>query len=243
MGDCKGAMENKVEIYEMFLKKCDNICCSKYLMSSNAINSLLQFMPKFSCVMEFVSKCNQGENYKQLVSQSGEGNVFKMPKSKKKIVALVTGLLFDIDQMNIDINSFLIRYFYSADDEFGYQAFCKVIVRPYAEAFGMMLENFEEEDDIEKLENNLPIADKKISEQVFPLVNSLKDCVLADSKLANNKRNDCLTMLEGLEYAFELGSAKMINVVFVGLKSVFAGYKNGNSFMLTIEELLKLYSI
>lgn len=237
-----GQNENKGETYSIFLRRCDEICNAKFIMSCSKINSLLQYMPTSECIMEFVASCNQGESYKQLYSLSSQGNVFKLPKSRKKIVCVVTGLLFDIDQMNIDFNVFLRRYFYADDLEESFKAFCSVIMHSYEKAFLMMLENFDDESS-ERLEDGFASVDKAINEQVFPLLTAFKDCVMSDGKLVDLNRKDAMTLLDGLVYAFELGNAKVVLALWVGLKNFMRDYKNGASYLSSLEKMLSMFNI
>lgn len=236
-------MEDKQNIYKMFLKRCEDVCNAKFIISCNMINRLLQFMPNFSCIMQFIARCNQGENYRLLLDNASGGNIFKLPSSNKKIVALVTGLLFDIDQMNIDFNSFLIRYYFSEDYEDSYKAFCNSVIKPYAKAFGIMLEDDIDDKEEEKLSEGQIISDKAIQEQLFPLINSIREHVFSDSKLSNAKKDDLLNILEGFIYAFELQNAKMVKTIWLGIKYAFNGYKDISVHLESINNMLQLYDI
>ncbi len=230
--------------YNTFEKKCNDIVHSNFIMSSNYIMSLLRLVAQTPVLMEFVAKCNQGLSYKEEFDLAASGASFRLPTSNKRIVSLVTGMLFEIDQNSINLNSFLIKYFGTTDYEEGYKMFCKSVIEPYCEAFKMILDDEIEEDNTRDVSAVKDVAlSDNIKEQIFPYISAMNEVVVSDHNLKEKKRKDYLTMLEGFYYAIEISNAKMIQVVWIGLQSVVESYRPLKSYIKSLQSILLAFDI
>lgn len=235
-------MQDNQQILNQFREKCNVVCKSQFIMSNFAINSMLKFVASQAPLMEFIAKCNQGLNYKELFDESCKKNILKMPKSQKRIVALVTGILFDIDRGEIDLNIFLNRFFDNGETERNYINFCRTIIIPYCNAFDNLGKEVEDEVyDTSQADNC--VVSKCLKEQVLPMIEDLKEQIISDPILNEVKRKDYLAMLEGLYYAFELSSAKMIKAMWLGIKYSIIAYKPAGSYLLSIQQFMDMYII
>ena len=235
--------ENVGQAYNIFRQKCQAIIDSQYLMSSSQIMGLLRYLAGTPCIMEFLAKCNQGLDYRTEFNEAASGVTFKLPQSKKRIVTLVTGMLFDIDRQTLNFTSFLIKFYGNPDDyEESYRLFCKSVLVPYMDAFGMILKDeVEEENDISPDKSG--IIDESVKEQIYPYISAVKELVVQDSTLKDKKRQEFLTMLDGFHYVIEIFNCKMIEVVWIGLKSVMSSYRPVQSFIKSLESILSAFAI
>lgn len=231
------------QAYQIFSMRCHEIIASKYVMSGNYIMRLLRYVASTPCLIDFVAKCNQGFNYRDEFELASSGASFRLPSSKKKIVALVTGMLFEIDRNQLNLNAFLIKYYGVSDYEEGYKTFCKSVIEPYIEAFALVLQDdlAEETPDVSSVKD-VPLSDN-IKEQIYPYISAMKEVVMSDRTLKEKKRADYMTMLEGFYYSIEISNSRMIQVVWIGLDSLFESYRPLKSYVKALRNLLESFAV
>lgn len=236
--------DNVQHAYEILVDKCNAVIEAKYIMSGNAVIGLLRYLASTPCLMDTVARCNQGFRYREEFDRAGSGAAFRLPESDRKIVALVTGILFDIDRGRINFNAFLMKNFYGDGDyETSYRLFGKTLIEPYAKAFGKMI-NQEDADVLPELEqeSKIPVG-TAVKEQIFPYIAAINEVVENDAALSDERKREFLLMTEGLTYAFEIAGTKMIRVVWTGMRSVFAAHKPTQSYLRAMEKILAAYAV
>ncbi|MGN0771295.1 MAG: hypothetical protein ACI4MI_01780 [Christensenellales bacterium] len=231
------------QAYQIFTMRCREITASKYIMSGNYIMRLLRYVAATPCLMDFVAKCNQGFNYREEFELATSGASFRLPSSKKKIVALVTGMLFEADRNQLNLNAFFIKYFGVSDYEEGYKLFCKSVIEPYVEAFAIILDEEDQEETPDSTSvKDLPLSDN-IKEQIYPYISAMKEVVMSDRTLKEKKRADYMTMLEGFYYSVEMSNSRMIKVVWLGLDSIFESYRPLKSYVKSLRNILESFAV
>lgn len=228
--------------YRIFREKCDEVVRSRYIMSGNSIVLLLRYLASSPELMEYVSKCNQGFRYREEYARATASILFRMPTQPSAIVALVTGMLYEIDRGRLNFNAFLMKFYANDDIEESYHLFCKGIIEPYARALGQVIERGVEHYEDAAGDSKLPVGEA-IKEQIMPYLSAICEVVEADTSLADDRKREMQIMTDGLRYAFELGSSKMIQTVFVGTKSVYSAYRATQSYIRAIEKILVAYAV
>ena len=228
------------QAYSLLAERCNVMLKSKFIMSSNCISSILKVVASVPCLTNYLIKCSQDFSFDRTFEEATNTSKFTLPESPKSTVAFVTELLFKFDRREIDLTKFIKVYYPERNFEGSYKAFCQDIIAAYLLAFSTIMHE-ENVEDAQK-DVNVPILEAART-QVTQYILALNDMITNDDSLKEEKRQDYLTMLNGLYYAFEKESAKMIKVVWVGLKSVMNGYKQGGSYMLAIEKIMQSYAV
>ena len=228
------------QAYSMLAERCNVMLKSKFIMSSNCISSILKVVASVPCLTNYLIKCSQDFSFDRTFEEATNTSKFTLPESPKATVAFVTELLFKFDRREIDLTKFIKVYYPERNFEGSYKAFCQDIIAAYLLAFSTIMHE-ENVEDAQK-DVNVPILEAART-QVTQYILALNDMITNDDSLKEEKRQDYLLMLNGLYYAFEKESAKMIKVVWVGLKSVMNGYKQGGSYMLAIEKIMQSYAV
>ena len=228
------------QAYSMLAERCNVMLKSKFIMSSNCISSILKVVASVPCLTNYLIKCSQDFSFDRTFEDATNTSKFTLPESPKATVAFVTELLFKFDRREIDLTKFIKVYYPERNFEGSYKAFCQDIIAAYLLSFSTIMHE-ENVEDAQK-DVNVPILEAART-QVTQYILALNDMITNDDSLKEEKRQDYLLMLNGLYYAFEKESAKMIKVVWVGLKSVMNGYKQGGSYMLAIEKIMQSYAV
>ncbi len=228
------------QAYSLLAERCNVMLNSKFIMSSNCIASILKVIASVPCLTNYLIKCSQDFSFDAAFNQATKTSKFQLPDDSKTTVALVTELLFRFDRKEIDLTKFIKIYFPEKNFEGSYKAFCQEVIAPYLLSYSTIIH----EEDVEDAKKDANVgAFDAARTQVTQYILALTEKVTADESLKEEKRNDYILMLNGLYYAFEKDSAKMIKVVFIGLKSVMASYKQGASYILAIEKILESYAV
>lgn len=213
---------------------------SKFIMSSNCIASILKVIASVPCLTNYLIKCSQDFSFDLAFDQATKTSKFTLPDSAKATVAFVSEMLFKFDRKELDLTKFIKIYYPEKNFEGSYKAFTQDIIAPYLLAFSTIMN--EENTDDAKQESPAAIFDAA-RVQATQYIIALTEKVTNDESIKDEKRQDYILMLNGLYSAFEKDSAKMIKVVWVGLKSVMASYKQGASYLLAIEKILQTYAV
>ena len=228
------------QAYSLLAERCNVMLKSKFIMSSNCISSILKVVASVPCLTNYLIKCSQDFSFDRAFEDATQTSKFTLPESPKTVVAFITELLFKFDRKEIDLTKFIKVYYPERNFEGSYKAFCQDVIAAYLLAFSTIMHE-ENVEDAQK-DVNVPILEAART-QVTQYILTLTELITNDDSIKDEKRQDYLLMLNGLYYAFEKESAKMIKVVWVGLKSVMNGYKQGGSYILAIEKILQSYAV
>ena len=234
------ASSNVKQAYTTLAERCNVMLKSKFIMSNNCISSILKAVAAVPCLTNYLVKCSQDFSFNKTFADATKTSKFILPDDSKTVVAFVSELLYKFDRKEMDLTKFIKVYYPETNFEGSYRAFCEDVISAYLLAFSTIL-NEENLDDAQK-DINASILDAARS-QVTQYILALTEQVTNDDSLKEEKRQDYIVMLNGLYYAFEKENAKMIKVVWIGLKSVMSSYKQGASYMLAIQKILETYAI
>ena len=236
------ANESLKQAYTGFVSRCNDLSKGRFIMAGNAIKSLLRYLASNPSLMGYIAKCNTGVDYKKEFQAAVVGNSFKLPPSSRGVVALVTGLLYEFDRGTQSLHKFLKTFFRSDDIDQSFKMFCNSVITAYVLAFKNVLDEKDDEKAARFGEGDFVVQDI-VKENVVPYITSLTELVVSDERLSDETRDDYVTMLEGLYYAFEIASAKMDKVVWLGLRSVMEGYRNAYSYLDGMQALMQAYAL
>ena len=173
----------------------------------------------------------------------GGGYAFTLPKSNKRIIALVTGLLHDFDTGARSLTSFIQTFWPNVDNNTRYRLFCENVLLPYRKAFRQsFLADMDSADQPAEAEAIAKISDS-VLESAAPLFTALRTVFAGDNKLSQKKREDLIALTDGLFYALEKGNVKIIKTVWIGLKLALDGNKKAERKFSDISEFLALYAL
>ncbi len=228
------------QAYSLIAERCNVMLNSKFIMSSNCIASILKVITSVPCLTNYLIKCSQEFSFDKTFEQATKTSKFTLPDDSKTIVAFVTQLLYKFDRKEIDLTKFIKIYYPEKNFEGSYKAFCQDIIAPYLLAYSTIVNEESVED--AKQESNVAAFDAAKT-QVTQYILALTEKVTNDESIKEEKRQNYLLMLNGLYYAFESDNTKIVKVVWVGLKSVMAQYKQGTSYLNEIERILLSYAV
>ena len=234
--------ENLQQVYSGLAARCNKMKEGKYLMSTGTMTSLLRYITSQPALMNCLERCNYGFRYATELETATAGNIFKLPLGSKKVVALVTGLLFEMVRGTINFHNFIKKYYRAATVDMSFDLFVGSVVMPYLMAFRNALEGTAEEDSAADDDDDTAVG-AGVKEQLLPLIMQFTEAVAADNSITDEAREDFYVMLEGLYYSLELSRAKMVKAMFLGLSSVMQDYKNGAAYIRAIRNILTEYAI
>ena len=231
--------ESIKKAYTGLVGKCNKLAKNKFIMSGQSIADILKFIAASPELMGYVSSCNSGVDYRKELSDALAGGYLRLPRDSRVAVALVTGLLFDFDRKVIGLYQFLCTYFKDDDINKSFASFCNRVITPYLLAFKDVLDGGEVED---KPESAVLVEDS-VRDTIVPYIGALTEAIMSDDALDDDKRNTYVTMLEGLYLALENSGAKLVKVVWLGLKAIMGDYRNGASYLKSIENVMRSYAM
>ena len=234
--------ENLQQVYSGLAAHCNKMKEGKYLMSTGTMTSLLRYITSQPALMSCLEKCNYGFRYATELETAMSGGIFKLPLGSKKIVALVTGLLFEMVRGGVNFHNFIKKYYRAATIDMSFDLFVGSVIMPYLMAFRNML-NGEAEEDSSAEDDDDKAVGAGVKEQLLPLIMQFTESVAADNSITDEAREDFYVMLEGLYYSLELSRAKMVKAMFLGLSSVMQDYKDGAAYLRAIKSVLVEYAI
>lgn len=236
------ANESVMQAYTGLVARCNDFSKGRFIMAGNAIKGILRYLAANPSLMGYVAKCNTGVDYKKEFQAAIVGNSFKLPPSSRGVVALVTGLLYEFDRGTQSLHKFLKTFFKSDDIDQSFKMFCNSVIAAYVLAFKNVLDEKEDDKQARFGEGDFVVQDI-VKENVVPYITSLTELVVSDERLSDETKDDYITMLEGLYYAFEIASAKMVKVVWLGLRSVMDGYRSAYSYLDGMQALMQSYAL
>ena len=240
-------IHTKEDAFRLFDEAVTALINSNFIITQKPITDLLRCLIFSEQLRAFITDCKKGVDYETelnaAVQQNETGYAFILPKSNKRIIALVTGLLRDFDMGTRSLTSFMRDFCPAQDNGDRYKIFCDNILIPYKKAFRQsFLYDIDSTGQASEPEQRARI-DETVLESGAPLFAALRTVFLGDNKLTQKKRDDLIFLTDGLYYALEKGDLKMIKTVWTGLKLVLAGYKKAERKFSDISEFLALYAL
>lgn len=225
--------------YSILLNYCDDVASSSYLLSGRAIKNLLKFIASTPCLTNYISKCNSSiklnETYNSIFGETS----LNLPRGNMAVVSVVTKLLFDIDMDNIDMDKFLSVYYKYDDYSARYSHFCNTVLVAYAKAFGDVVTYKERVIEAEEEDK----VDNIIKDEISPYILKMTHIVESDSLISDSKKDEIISLLDGLYYSFDTQRAKLVRAMWIGLLSVADKYKPLQSYMREVKKILDNYAL
>ena len=128
-------MQNNGECIQALTSAFDDLRTGNTLNLDKNLRSILKclvYYPEFRKVLE---QCNRNFNYDYEKGRStgklGNSYVFRLPKNKKTMVALVAGMLVEFDAGDMDIVTFACKYYPSTTRSDSFAAFYSAVLEPF----------------------------------------------------------------------------------------------------------------
>ena len=240
-------IHTKEDAYRLFDEAVTALINSNFIITQKPITDLLRCLVFSDQLRAFLTECKKGVDYETelaaAVGKNEAGYIFLLPKSNKRIIALVTGLLRDFDTGTRSLSSFMRDFCPANDNNARYALFCENVLLPYKKAFRQsFLYDIDSTDQGSEPEQRVTIGEA-VLESCAPLFAALRTVFLGDNKLSQKLREDLIFLTDGLYYALEKGDARMIKCVWTGLKLALAGNKKAERKFSDITEFLALYAL
>ena len=171
--------ENLQQVYAELTARCKRIKEGKYIMSGNTIAALLRYITSQPALMACLERCNYGFRYGTELEKAMTGGIFKLPLGSRKVVALVTGLLFELDRGSINFHNFIKQYYRAADVDASFDMFAGSVIMPYLMAFKNALSGEGEEVSAGLDGDDKPVS-SGVKEQLMPVILQFTEEIAAD---------------------------------------------------------------
>ncbi|MCQ2603234.1 MAG: hypothetical protein MJ193_04830 [Clostridia bacterium] len=227
------------------VKVVDDIQNTKLNFIDKKIKSLLKclaYYDEFKAVLQYVYK---GFNYENEMRKAqiriGERYAFHLPKNDTALVALVSGLLVEADEGNLDIITFVATYFPASTNQESFNLFFDSVLEPFKLALVRLVINGIQEE-VVFVEPSVELAPTGLTEQMHSLLSKfVKD--VNEAQISDDARSNLRMQLEGFAIALDNRDAKIIRAIWIGLKATLTATKLSAKEIEKAEELLKLYLV
>ncbi len=202
-------MDTGREQIDLFLRRCDELMQSKFIIADTKIGELLQAIAASDLLYAFFRDITKDFDYP--AAKSKYMNYAPYGKTQKKLLfpedpaeklAFIFCLLMEFDNKTLDLGRFLQEYFYE-DGSFyeSFYAFCNQVVKPFKNAVKVMFsESFEAvPSSAEAQEEKHGKTKKKGTYGCFSVEEERKQ--LYASMLPDGKKVDGMLLLNALERA------------------------------------------
>ncbi len=240
-------IHTKEDAYRLFDEAVTALTTTNFIITEKPITDLLRCLVYSDYLRAFITDCKKGVDYEAelaaAVQETEDGYVFTLPKSNKRVIALVTGLLHDFDVGARSLTSFIQTFWQNADNNARYRHFCDDVLLPYKRAFReLFLADADKGDGSAEDEVTVKVTDA-VLENAAPLFSALRTAFVEDNKLSQKKREDLIAMTDGLYYALEKGNVRIIKTIWIGLKLALDGNKKAERKFSDVSEFLALYAL
>ena len=239
-------IHTKEEAYRLFDEAVTALTTTNFIITEKPITDLLRCLIYSDHLRTFIIDCKKGVDYEAelaaAVTKTENGSyTFLLPKSNKRIIALVTGLLHDFDIGARSLTSFIQSFWPDVDNNMRYRLFCENVILPYKMAFrqSFLFETDSLDAPVER-EDRITISDSVI-ENAAPLFAALRTVLVEDNKLSERRRESLIEVTDGLFYALERGNARIIKTIWIGLQLALEGNKKTERKLSDISDFLALY--
>ena len=239
------AIQTKEEAYRLFDEAVTALTTTNFIITEKPITDLLRCLIYSDHLRTFIIDCKKGVDYEaelaSAVQKTERSYAFLLPKSNKRIIALVTGLLHDFDTGARSLTSFIQNFWPEVDNNMRYRLFCEEIILPYKDAFRQsFLSDGADAEATVDAEERVTISDSVI-ENAAPLFAALRTVLVEDNKLSDRRRDSLIEVTDGLFYALEKGNLRIIKTIWIALQLALEGNKKAQRKLSDISDFLALY--
>ena len=240
-------INTKEDAFRLFDEAVKALINSNFIITQKPITDLLRCLVFSDKLQAFVSECLRGVDYEaELVSavvKTETGYAFILPKSNKRIIALVTGLLSDFDKGDRSLTTFIREFYPAPDNNQRYKLFCDSVLMPYHRAFRQSFLYDIDNADTSYGEEAAKVISEPALEQAAGILSALRTIFLGDNKLSEKKRADLIYLTDGLYYSLEKGDPRIIKTIWTGMKLSLTGVKKAEKKFSELTEFLALYAL
>ncbi len=245
----------EMEAYEIVESECRNVLESGIIFSAKTISKFLIALTKNRILAQKLQECNEYANYasefRKAENYLPSGNIFNLPSNPKKIVCLVSGILYEFDTQSIAINKFLKDFFPAATISDSFNMFCSTILSKYVVAFRDVIEgkyfDQEEQDAEDKKivsdDVDYKDIDEVVKEQVIPSLTDMIIAVQEDSTIVEELKADILFVVSGLNYALDTFNSKIVTTIWIAFRNMVANVKSIQTYIKVIDSILNQYGV
>ncbi len=240
----------QTELYQYFEKSIQPIFRSTIITADMAIDSFLCDLTQNKELFAIIVDANKDFSYKIEFSKAvltlSNGKTFCLPQQKKKIIAIVTRLLYDFIRKRDSIVDFIMTYFKSNSHQESYVEFLDKIITPYATAFSECIRGEEavaiDEAVLDEISPVTSFSDNAL-EEIAAYLDKIKDDLHLSSDFTDVTRDELMTLLDGTIYVLESHNAVLMRTAFIGLKNTLLLYRIGLRELKEIEKLFLSYGV
>lgn len=237
-----------LRVESKFVSACDSYANSKLILSNQALTSLLRLIAGENELFAVLEKCARDFNFKEEFQNAqintGAGYVFRLPGSKKALVALVASLLYSFDNGSISILDFLEKFYPHADGvKDSFPLMTKAIIIPFRDAVLGLLRG--EEEEVEELTLDVEEKIERVPEGAVvhgsTILRSMSKLVLEDGSIEGSLKTKYLEIIDGALQALEIRDLKLIRSFFTALNLIFDGNRKAMAKVSDLYSCYKLY--
>ncbi len=222
---------------------------SRLVIVDKTISDFLKMLVNEPSFMELVKESARTTSFKQEYQNSivndENGLSFKLPMNKRHIVALVVGLLFEFDKMDISVIDFVRKFYPREQSHDSYLAFCDGVIRPFGEAFRSLY--------LGEVDDNLPSSEsivvenkpfnEKAKEEIDYWLNLIMGGMIGDYTYSKDEQKELRTLIQGMSYVCSLADPLLIKLTWIGLKNTLGNHKSIYRELKEVESILITYGV
>ena len=236
-------MEYKSEGVHALVCALDDLQNSNLIYIDRNLPSVLKclaYYPEFRTVL---AQCNQGYDYpaekRKAFGKIGDSNVFRLPKTQKNIVALVSNMLVEFDAGTMDAVSFSSTFFPHASKQDSWNECFVKVIEPFKLALVELVFDGVQNDPVE-IDRTVEFAPSGLHQHTEYLLIAMAKAV-QEAEMSPEQREEFSIMLEGFASALDARDALMTKAIWFGLKRSLAPQKLCAKEIEKINEALRLY--
>ncbi len=242
---------HEMDAYELLEKKTREIEVEGYLTSNKKIRELLDLIAKNKVlnriVKESASKVDFDLEFSKATTHQSGSN-FIIPNHPYKAMCLITGVLFKMDKLIINMIQF-IREFYSTDSiSVGFKVFCSKIFPKYLISVKSILEGnvkeIEVDDEvIKETKKERKYLRDSINEELMIITSAIKELLNQDNSIKEPERIDLIEIIKGFDYASENEVTLILYPLWISLKKLIPNKREYQKHIQSIENIFKKYEV
>ncbi|MCK9575182.1 MAG: hypothetical protein WCX32_03915 [Clostridia bacterium] len=233
-------------VIKNFCNSCDDMVNGKFILVDVKISKVLKCVAACPTLYKLMESCLRGvdlvSEFSKAIVGSPVRKMIKLPENNKKVIALILGLLIEIDKKNIDLHTFLHEYYHSIDGSSSeYANFSKSMILPFKLAVLNELDLEEDfapekyiaqqvESKAEGVQTNLENenyidADKKF-ETIKELANIIIKQASQEPKIKVEKLEELKIVLDAMIEGANYQSIKVISALWLAYTSIIKNVKS-----------------
>lgn len=238
---------NRDEEFLLFDTAVQSVIDANILMIGGKFEDLLKLIAYNQDLRTTVADCYKTINYEKLLKKSivqkDNKYFFRLPETKKGIVAFVTKLIYEFVKTTQIIENVLKQLYPDLDSKSAYAEFCKTVFNPYRLAFREVF-LYNEGVDQEETDRELPTTvSTAAANEIYSIVKDMRSDLDGDNKINSTLRKELNELLDNFLFTIEDDNSKMVRASWLGVKLALGPNKKFTHRIDKIEEILKRFSL